>query len=143
MDTDALLQNWGPLIGAVLLALVAVSVIVTLLGRSARGQLRQRARELSRRRSEFEVSRNKLRRAERKLAALQERAARVPPRQLHETGEAVEDARALVAIAHDRVLVAANLLRRVICEEFPPARHDSLRARYLPDDNPDKRPFSY
>jgi hypothetical protein len=61
---------------------------------------------------------------------------------LQEASEAVEDARALAKIAHDQLLVAENLLRNVIIEEFPPRRHESMRRRYLRSDEERGRPFS-
>jgi len=41
------------------------------------------------------------------------------------------------------LLVTANKLRKTIFEEFPPARHEALRQRYLPGDAADGRPFSF
>ena len=56
--------------------------------------------------------------------------------------EAVEDARALAKIAHDQLLVAENMLRKVIVEEFPPRRHEPLRRRYLRSDEERSRPYA-
>ena len=136
-------QNWGLIVAASLLVLVGVSVIVTLFGRSAGARLRRQARELGRRRAALESARSGVKRRERKLAALQQRADCVAPRRLREAEESLEDARALAAIAHDQTLIAANLVRRLIFEEFPPTRHDRLRSRYLPGDDADGRPFSF
>jgi len=84
-----------------------------------------------------------MQRCERKLASLQRHRDRVAPKRLRDAEESLEDARALAAIAHDRVLVAANLVRQLIFEEYPPAKHERLRNRYLPGDGPDGRPFSF
>jgi hypothetical protein len=143
VNSATLQQNWGLILAASLLVLVGVSVIVTLFGRSAGVRLRRQARELRRRRAALKSARTGVQRCERRLSALQQRADRVAPRRLREAEESLEDARALAAIAHDQALIAANLLRRLIFEEFPPARHDSLRSRYLPGDGPDGRPSSF
>ena len=50
---------------------------------------------------------------------------------------------ALAKIADDQQLIAMNHVRRIIHDEFPPKQHDKMRARYLPDDIKDKRPFSF
>ena len=71
------------------------------------------------------------------------RAGSIRPSSLQEAREKLEDAGALLKIARDRLMVAENQVRRVIFEEFPPARQESLRARYLPQDVVDKRPFTF
>jgi hypothetical protein len=53
----------------------------------------------------------------------------------------LQDARALAKIANDQVLVARNLLRKHILEEYPPKRHAVLRARYLGAEEIEKKPF--
>ena len=142
-NLELLRQNWGLAVAALLFAIVAVVVAAALYRRSARGQLRTRARALRAARRRHERVRRAVTAAEARLKKLESRRASVKPRLLSEAREAVEDARALEKIVGDRVLVAANHLRRVIVEEFPPSRHDALRARYLPDDKPDTRPFTF
>ena len=83
-----------------------------------------------------------MRRSERVLARLEEHADSVRPSQLEAASEAVEDARALAKIAHDQLLVAENMLRKVIVEEFPPRRHEPLRRRYLRSDEERSRPYA-
>lgn len=65
------------------------------------------------------------------------------PRRLAEAQGTLEDARALAHIARDRVQIAENHVRLVICEEFAPARQQRLREKYLPEAPPDRRPFSF
>lgn len=81
--------------------------------------------------------------AEKKLRGLLKRAERVIPRVLQEAKERVEDAQALQKILRDKVMVTENHVRRVIYDEFPPAAHERLRRKYLPQDIEDKRPFSF
>lgn len=143
MNPDVLRQNWGLAVAALLLAAVGVVVIAALYRRSAHGQLRGRAKDLRAARRRQARAKRAVAAAEARLAKLEARAARVKPRLLTEAKEAVEDARALEKIVGDRVLVAANHLRRVIFEEYPPARHAALRARYLPDDKRETKPFTF
>ncbi len=143
MDVASLERFWGPLVAGGLLLVVALVVAATLLRRSAHGQLRARRRELEAARRRAQQAERALAAARRKLERLDARADKVRPRSLTEAREAVADAEALAKITSDRVLVSANHLRRVIFEEFPPTRHEALRRRYLPDDGPDSRPFSF
>ena len=71
------------------------------------------------------------------------KADKVKPRVLQEARNALDDARALQRIMNDRAQVTRNLVRRAIFEEFPPSRHEKLRARYLPEDVESGRPFSF
>ena len=83
---------------------------------------------------------------QRKLDALERlegKAASVAPRRLQEAVEAAQDAEALLKIANDQVLIAENHVRKIIVEEFPPRSHDRLRARCLPGEHADARPFSF
>ncbi|MDZ7644578.1 MAG: hypothetical protein U5K76_10395 [Woeseiaceae bacterium] len=143
MDVELSRRNWALAVAAVLFVIVAVIVGIALYRRSARGQLAQRARALRTAHAECARAGRAVATAERRVDRLRERADKVKPRLLEEARGVLHDARALEKIAADRVLIAANHLRRVIYEEFPPARHDALRRRYLPDDKPDKRPFSF
>ena len=48
----------------------------------------------------------------------------------------------MILTSDDKVLIAQNHVRKIILEEFPPKRHESLRAKILPDAALDKRPFT-
>ena len=133
-------------------ALAAASVIGTgvllfvsarLYRRTARGLLSLRLRELRRARRRAAKAGRAAARASRKLARLRARADAVKPGRLDEAAGALADAEALRKIDDDRVLVAQNHLRKVIVEEYPPVRHEALRARYLPDLRDDDKPFSF
>ena len=65
------------------------------------------------------------------------------PRIIEEAKGRLADKELLAKRADDRAQVTANQLRKVIYEEFPPTRHETLRARYLPGDVADGRPFSF
>ena len=143
MNLDVLHQNWGLAVAALLLGAVGVVIVAALYRRSARGQLRHRAKALRAARRRHAKAGRAVAAAKARVQKLEARAAGVKPRLLSEAREAVEDAQALEKIVGDRVLVAANHLRRVIFEEYPPARHETLRARYLPDDKPETKPFTF
>ena len=143
MNADELQQYWGLLVAAGLLAVVAGFVVAALYRRSARGQLRATLKTLRKARRDHAATKRRLEAAERRLESREARASSVKPRVLTEAKEGVGDAQALVKIAGDRVLVAANHVRRVIYEEFPPTRQEALRQRHLPDDAPDSRPFTF
>ena len=103
---------------------------------SASARLRQKSLE----------ARRQQRTLQRRLTAmerLESRSESVAPRRLQEAAEAAQDAEALLKIAGDQVLIAGNQLRKIIVEEFPPKLHDRLRARYLPGEREDGKPFTF
>ena len=143
MNLDALRQNWGLAVAGLLLLVVLAIVFAAIYRRSARGQLASTVRALRQARRECLKSERQVEVLTAKVAKLRERARSVKPRVLTETSEALDDARALAKIQRDRVLVAANHVRRVIYQEYPPAKHDALRRKHLPDDKPATGPFSF
>lgn len=82
-------------------------------------------------------------RAESRLDRMLQKAEKIRPSELQAAKEALQDARALQKIAEDRLMVAENHVRRIIHEEFPPVKQQKLRARYLPEALPERRPFSF
>lgn len=143
MNADAFSENWA-LWFAVVPGLIALVLILHYLaGRTARGRLRQVVKAHRRASRELAKTRRLCHQAEARLKKLSARAEKVKPRVLQEAREALQDARSLAKIADDKEQVQANHVRRVIFEEFPPTRHDKLRAKYLPQDIADKRPFSF
>lgn len=143
MDPQFVRNNWALLAAAVIAAAIGLTVAYQLIIRSAWGQLRQRLRVLAKARREQAQAMRAADKAERFARRLQQRAERARPRHVQEATEALEDARALAKIAHDKVLVAENHVRRVIHEEYAPLRQARLRAKYLPEKDRDKRPFSF
>jgi len=118
-------------------------VVVQLVQRSAGGQLRATVRALAQARQDEAKALKSVEKAERIARRLHEKADRAKPRHLQEAKDALGDARALAKIANDKVLIAQNHVRRVIYEEYPPARQEALREKYLPPQERDKRPFSF
>jgi uncharacterized protein YlxW (UPF0749 family) len=143
MSLDDLRQNWGLAVAGLLMLIVLAIVLVAIYRRSARGQLAATVRALRQARRECRQTEGRVAALTAKVAKLRERARSVKPRVLTETSEALDDARALAKIHQDRVLVAANHVRRVIYQEYPPAKHEALRQKYLPDDKPATGPFSF
>ena len=143
MDIEWLQQNWAlPVAGGLLVVVFAVYLRAAMRN-SAGGKLAQALRHYRARDRQLARAKLLADRAQRKLNRLEHKSASTKPRLVTESGEALADATALVRIAQDQVMVAAQQLRKVIVEEFPPSRHDALRKKYLPDDGPDGRPFSF
>ena len=135
MSTDVLTNNWA-LIAAVIPALIALILILRILvDNSAGGQLSATLKEHQKSRKAFDVARKVSQKTATRAEKLASKAGNVPPRTLQEAREAAEDAKSLEKIAHDRVLVTANHVRRVIVEEFPPVKHEMLRNKYLPGED--------
>ncbi|MGH8223236.1 MAG: hypothetical protein ACREQZ_09720 [Woeseiaceae bacterium] len=143
MTSDFVMRHWSVLAASALILAVAFRFLFQHVGRSPSGQLRQRAATLAAERRNSERAHAATQKAEARLDRLMQRAGQVRPSQLQEAKDALTDARALQKIADDKVLIAENHLRRVIHEEFPPARQARLRQRFLPDQAPDRRPFSF
>lgn len=143
MSVDWLRQNWGLAAAVVLIALVLVITSHAVYRRSAGGQLAAAARRLRLARREHAKAAARVAGMEARVQKLAAKSQSVKPRVLTEAREALQDARALAKISHDKVLIAANHVRKVIYQEYPPARHDALRRKYLPDDKPDGKPFTF
>ncbi|HEX7720009.1 MAG TPA: hypothetical protein VF389_09395 [Woeseiaceae bacterium] len=143
MSVDGWQEHWALMLGVVIAVCIAIVVFAHSLKATAHSRLRRSRKELRAKRRAFDKAESVVEAAERKSERLHERAERAKPRHLHEADEALADARALAKIAHDQVLVAENHLRRIIVEEYPPARQARLRARYGVEEVPDKRPFTF
>ena len=136
-------QHWALWLAVAPLAIVVTSVIAWAWRHSSLGRLRTAW-------SEHRKASNVAARAVRQcdsarvfLERLEGRAEKVKPRIIDEAKGRLADKELLAKRADDRAQVTANQLRKVIYEEFPPTRHETLRARYLPDDVADGRPFSF
>lgn len=138
-----LVANWALVSAFAVVGIVAASLALHAARESARGQLRRMLRALTAARARSRKAHRRTARALRRRDRLARRGERARPRLLREAEEALADARALARIADDQVAIAENHVRRVIVDEFPPARHDALRARYLPDRPPDGKPFTF
>jgi hypothetical protein len=141
MSLKTLTAYWAPLVASVTGVALVLFVGWRLWLQSPRGQLSVAKSRLRARTQEADRARRVLKKSISVLASLESRSDSVRPSRLQEASEAVEDARALAKIAHDQLLVAENLLRKVIVEEFPPRRHESMRRRYLRSDEERGKPF--
>ena len=138
MDVENAQQYWALLAATAIAVGVLVFIGFRLLQDSARGRL---AAEVGQLRKREKAARGVVK-AERKLDKLQSRADSVKPRLVKEARGRLEDARALQKIADDQVLVARNLVSKIIVEEYPPKRHDALRRRLLPEAATKSGPFT-
>lgn len=143
MSIEIFRQNWPIAIAAVLFAIVGISVIAALYRRSSSRKLRKTAKGARTALKTFTKAQKAVAAAEKRVTRLQGKLNSVKPRVLDKSKEALKDAKALEKIASDQVLVADNHLRLVIHQDFPPARHEALRRKYLPNDKPDAKPFSF
>lgn len=143
MNFESLQSDWAIwlALGAILIAIV--TLLPKLLRMTSRSKLKRVAADLKAAQKELRKVARKAQKAEAKVRKLMARADRVKPRVLQEAKEAFEDAQALAKILHDKVLVAEAHVRRIIHDEFPPAEHDRMREKHLPQEVKDKRPFSF
>lgn len=131
MNTDLILQNWALAVASVLALGILLFVLYRLYEDSGQGRFSASLRELHKVRSDQTAAKARLKKAEKRLAAIRRKADRTKPRVLSEAEEAVQNASMLVSITGDQVLRAEKILRDVIVEEFPPNRQDVLRNKHL------------
>lgn len=143
MDLNMLKSNWALAVAAILGFIIVMIAVAQMIRRSSWGQLRQTLKTLAKARQDEAKVLKSAEKAERIARRLDEIADRAKPRHLQEAKDTLQDARALVKIANDKILVAENHVRRVIHEEYPPLRQEALRQKYLPDPARDKKPFSF
>ncbi len=143
MNTSLIVENWALWAAGLPVAIVVFAIMIVLYRKSPRGQLSRARRNYRAAEKTLTNACRSTRAAARRLEKLEGRAEKVRPRTLQEAREALEDSRALEKIADDKAQVMMNHLRRVIFEEYPPAKHEQMRAKYLPQDVADGRPFSF
>lgn len=135
-------DNWALWAAAIPAGVGALSIIYLRYRRSPRGQLRSAIRQHRKAIAALDDTKRAIDKARIRQQKLQANADKTRPRLLQEASDALVDAEALNKIATDKILIAANQVRRVIFEEFPPNRHTRLRRKFLPQDIDDDRPFS-
>lgn len=135
--------NWAAWLAVPPVILVAIFLTRALYHRSARGQLSRALKAQQRSGKSLLLAQKEVVKTTSRLEKLSAQSDKVKPRVLEETRGALEDCRALEKILDDKYQVTTNHLRRVIFEEFPPAQHERLREKYLPQDVEDGRPFSF
>ncbi|HET6629583.1 MAG TPA: hypothetical protein VFG91_07395 [Woeseiaceae bacterium] len=143
MNMELLRDNWALAFAAGVAILLVLFALARLLADSAAARLRQAGKRLAAERGRLRKAEAAVERAGCHVSALKKRAETVKPRLLQEAVGKAADAEALARIARDNVMIAEQRLRQVIHEEFAPAKQARLRAKYLPETPPDKRPFSF
>ena len=131
MTKELFLQHWALLVAGAMAAALSAFVAWRAWRDSAGGRLWAAHRDYGRRCRERSSRRRQADACTARFTALKERSDDVSPRRVEAASEDLEDARALLRIAEDQVLVAAARLREIIVEEYPPRRHEALRRRYL------------
>ncbi len=143
MNADLFADHWALILAIVPAAVALILVLKSLMSRTAGGQLRRVLGEYRKAEKAMELSTKRVAKAVRRVEKMTSNSGTVRPRLLQEAGEAAEDARALAKIASDKAQIAANHVRKVIHEEFPPAKQKRLRQKYLPQDEADGRPYTF
>jgi hypothetical protein len=142
MTLDYLSRNWALVAASVLGTAVLLFVAFRAYQDSAKGRLQAKARQLRAREQDARAACKAVDKAVASLDRLRAKADSARPRRVEEASGALEDARALQKIADDQVLIARNHVRKIILEEYPPKRHESMRTRYLGQDAGDQKPFT-
>lgn len=143
MDIESLKSDWAMWLALASLIVAIVMLTPQLIKRTSRSKLHVVLADLKQVRKERRNSIRTLEKAEKRVRKLTARADRVKPRVLQAAQEAVEDAQALAKIISDKIMIAENQVGLVIHEEFPPARQERMREKYLSQDGKDKRPISF
>jgi len=143
MNLESLQSDWAIWLALAMLLIAAAMITPRLLKMTSRSKLSRVFADVKAARKELRKSVRAAKKAEKKFEKLLARADRVKPRVLQEAKESVEDGRALAKILNDKVIVAETHVRRIIYDEFPPEKHERMRAKYLPQDVIDNRPFSF
>jgi len=143
MNLESLQSDWAIWLALAMLLIAAAMITPRLLKMTSRSKLSRVFADVKAARKELRKSVRAAKKAGKKFEKLLARADRVKPRVLQEAKESVEDVRALAKILNDKVIVAETHVRRIIYDEFPPEKHEQMRAKYLPQDVIDDRPFSF
>ncbi len=142
MTLEYAIKNWALLVSAVLAGAVLLFVLYRTYQDSALGRLHSAAGMIARRAREARRAGKVVEQAVARGDRLRARAGAVKPRHCREASEALEDARALLKIADDQVLIAQNHVRELIVEEFPPNKQAAISSKYLPETPQDPKPFT-
>ena len=140
---ERVIDNWALVAASVLVTALVVQAIFVVASRSPAARLRRAWSKLQERRQAAKAAARKAGRASRACARLQAKARSVRPVKLEQAQTALSDCEALLKIANDQVLVAENHVRRIIVEQFPPAKQARLRARYQVSESPGDKPFTF
>jgi hypothetical protein len=143
MNIESLQSDWAIWLALASLVIAIVLIIPILLKQTARSKLSKVLSDLKETQKVLRKTARVSNKTEKKLQIMLANIERVKPRELQEAKDAVDDGKALTKILSDKMMIAQNHVRRVIHDEFPPAKHDRMRAKYLPQDVEDNRPFEF
>lgn len=143
MEIEFIRHNWAILAASVLGLAIFVFVAFRVFEDSTRGQLMRLVRAHDEKVRAAQRAHKVSIKAARRLQRIRGKGDSAIPENIQLASEALEDAQALKKIADDQVLIAANHVRKIILEKFPLGRHESLRARYLTDEAPSEKPFTF
>lgn len=131
------------LIGLGIISIVLVGVVLPNAMPNARGSLNYQRREHKHKLYELKQARRAAAKAKRKFENLKSRAQHVKPARLREAEEQAKDLETMVGHAKDRVMVAENHTRRIILDQYPPAKQQQLLAKYLPAEDEKTKSFTF
>ena len=131
------------MVGIAILLAVALTVLLPNLMPNSRGRLNRQRRELRHRHYQTRQAQEVLERASRKLARLSARANDVKPVQLQLAKDRVEDLTTMLGHARDKVLVAENHVRRILLDEYPPAKQQQMLDRFVSVSDNRALPFRF
>ena len=143
MNIESLQSDWAVWLALASLVIAIALIIPILLKRTSRNKLNKVLSDLNETQKELRKTTRLSDKAEKKPQKMLANIERVKPRELQDAKDAAEDSKALTKILSDKMMVAQNHVRRVIHDEFPPAKHDRMRAKYLPQDVKEGRPFQF
>jgi peptidoglycan hydrolase CwlO-like protein len=143
MNIESLQSDWAIWLALASLVIAIVLIIPILLKQTARSKLNKVLSDLKETQKELHKTARVSNKTEKKLQKMLANIELVKPRELQEAKDSVDDSKALTKILSDKMMVAQNHVRRVIHDEFPPAKHDRMRAKYLPQDVKEDRPFQF
>lgn len=131
------------LIGLGIISLVLVSVVLPNAMPNATGKLNCQRREYRRTVYELKLAKKAAVKAKRTFENLRSRAQHIKPARLREAEERAKDLETMLGHAKDKVMVAENHMRRIILDQFPPAKQTRLLAKYLITQDDKTKPFSF
>jgi len=140
---ERVVENWALIAASVLITALVLQAAFVMGSRSPSAQLRRASSNLQEKRKIAARAKRKADRARNTCMRLERKAQAVRPIKLEEARATLSDCEALLKIAHDQVLVAENQVRRVIVEQFPPAKQAGLRRRYNVGESPGDKPFTF
>lgn len=131
------------LLGSGIVLVVSVAVLLPNTLPTAWGRLHRQRRELRYRLYRFRQAEKAAERARRAHTKLQSRAQHVRPKQLRAAAENAEDLQTLLRQAKEKVAIAENHVRRILLDEYPPAKQQRLLKKYLPEQGRKNTPFRF